>query len=179
MSMEEPFEIYEEYVSPDSHFSIEDDKQADWAIRKIKEAREDTAKWRSYYADQIAKIEKANAATEDYFLALLESYFAKVPHKATKTQESYMLPSGKLVRKDQNPTYERDEEALLAWAHASCPDVIRTKESVSWEQLKKRVTWSPDGEAINGDTGEIIPGVKAVKRDPVFHVMLTEVDERG
>ena len=179
MSMEEPFEIYEEYVSPESHFSIEDDKQADWAIRKIKEAREDTAKWRAYYADQIAKIEKANAAMEDYFLALLESYFAKVPHKATKTQESYMLPSGKLVRKAQNPTYERDEEALLAWAHASCPDVIRTKESVSWEQLKKRVTWSPDGEAINGDTGEIIPGVKAIQRDPVFHVMLTEVDDHG
>ena len=179
MSMEEPFEIYEEYVSPESHFSIADDKQADWAIRKIKEAREDTAKWRAYYADQFAKIEKANAATEDYFLALLESYFAKVPHKATKTQESYMLPSGKLVRKAQNPTYERDEEALLAWAHASCQDVIRTKESVSWEQLKKRVTWSPDGEAINGDTGEIIPGVKAIQRDPVFHVMLTEVDDHG
>ena len=179
MSMEEPFEIYEEYVSPESHFSIEDDKQADWAIRKIKEAREDTAKWRAYYADQIAKIEKANAATEDYFLALLENYFAKVPHKATKTQESYMLPSGKLVRKAQNPTYERDEEALLAWAHASCPDVIRTKESVSWEQLKKRVTWSNDGEAINGDTGEIIQGVKAVQRDPVFYVTFTEVDEHG
>lgn len=179
MSMEEPFEIYEEYVSPDSRFSVEDDKQADWAIRKIKESREDTAKWRAYYADQIAKIEKANATTEDYFLAMLERYFAQVPHKATKTQESYMLPSGKLVRKAQNPTYERDDDALIAWAHASCPDVIRTKESVSWEQLKKRVTWSPDGEAINRDTGEIIPGVKAVKRDPVFHVTFTEVDEHG
>lgn len=174
--MSEQFCIPDDYFFPDDPFSIEDDKQADWAIRKIKEAREDTAKWLAYYADQIAKIEKANAATEDYFLALLENYFAKVPHKATKTQESYMLPSGKLVRKDQNPTYERDEEALLAWAHASCPDVIRTKESVSWEQLKKRVTWSPDGEAINGDTGEIIPGVKAVQRDPVFQVSFTEVN---
>lgn len=175
--MSEQFCIPDDCFLPDDPFSIEDDKQADWAIRKIKESREDTAKWRAYYADQIAKIEKANATTEDYFLAMLERYFAHVPHKATKTQESYMLPSGKLVRKDQNPTYERDEEALLAWAHASCPDVIRTKESVSWEQLKKRVTWSPDGEAINRDTGEIIPGVKAIQRDPVFHVTFTEVDE--
>lgn len=177
--MSEQFCIPDDYFIPDDPFIIEDDKQADWAIRKIKESREDTAKWRAYYADQIAKIEKANATTEDYFMAMLERYFAQVPHKATKTQESYMLPSGKLVRKDQNPTYERDEDTLLAWARESCPDVIRTKESVSWEQLKKRVTWSPDGEAINGDTGEIIPGVKAVKRDPVFHVMLTEVDDHG
>ena len=177
--MSEQFCIPDDSFFPDDPFCIEDDKQADWAIRKIKESREDTAKWRAYYADQIAKIEKANATTEDYFMALLESYFAHVPHKATKTQESYMLPSGKLVRKAQNPTYERDEEALLAWAHASCPDVIRTKESVSWEQLKKRVTWSPDGEAINRDTGEIIPGVKAIQRDPAFHVTFTEVDEHG
>lgn len=177
--MSEQFCIPDDYFYPDDHFCIADDKQADWAIRKIKEAREDTAKWRAYYADQIAKIEKANASTEDYFLALLENYFAKVPHKATKTQESYMLPSGKLVRKAQNPTYERDDDALIAWAHASCPDVIRTKESVSWEQLKKRVTWSPDGEAINPDTGEIIPGVKAVQRDPLFHVIFTEVDDHG
>lgn len=177
--MSEQFCIPDDYFIPDDPFIIEDDKQADWAIRKIKESREDTAKWRAYYADQIAKIEKANATTEDYFMAMLERYFAQVPHKATKTQESYMLPSGKLVRKAQNPTFERDEDTLLAWARESCPDVIRTKESVSWEQLKKRVTWSPDGEAINGDTGEIIPGVKAVKRDPVFHVMLTEVDDHG
>lgn len=177
--MEERFQVQDDYFSIDDPFRIEDDKQADWAMKKIREAREDTARWRAYYAGQLARIEKANEDTESYFTALLECYFGQVPHKATKTQESYRLPSGKLVRKAQQPSYERDEDTLLAWAHASCPEVIRTKESVSWEQLKKRVEWSPDGEAIALGTGEIIPGVKAVQRDPVFQVSFTEVDEHA
>lgn len=118
MSMEEPFEIYEEYVSPESHFSIEDDKQADWAIRKIKESREDTAKWRAYYADQIEKIEKANATTEDYFLAMLERYFAQVPHKATKHRRATCyLPESLYARPRIPPMSETRKLSLRGHTH--------------------------------------------------------------
>ena len=96
-------------------FLIENDSKADWALREIAEAQADTAKWADYYADQAAKIKAQNDQTVAYFTSALEQYFGTVPHRTTKTQESYGLPSGKLVRKAQQPTYERDAEALLKW----------------------------------------------------------------
>ena len=36
-------------------------------------------------------------------LDMLGEYFKTVPHKKTKTQEAYQLPSGKLILKKQEP----------------------------------------------------------------------------
>ena len=53
-----------------------------------------------------------------------------VPHKVTKTQESYALPSGKLVLKEQKPEWVHDDTQLLPWVKANLPEMIRTKESI-------------------------------------------------
>ena len=154
---------------------IKDDKSAEWALKKIREAQEDTAQWNAYYAAQMEQIERQNADTVAYFTALLEAWFAGVPHKATKTQESYQLPGGKLVRKAQQPTYERDADALLGWAKTSCPEVVKVREEASWEAVKKRIaSVTASGEAIDGETGELIPGVKVIQREPVFRVELAK-----
>ena len=94
----QPFE-----ESPIPRFTVTDDSTAEWCLRKIKEAKADQEKWRQHYAEQMKKVEEATAQTVGYFEGLLEAYFEQVPHKATKTQESYALPGGKLVRKKQQP----------------------------------------------------------------------------
>ena len=161
-------------------FSIADDRSAAWAVEKIRAAREDTERWRSYYAGQLAKIEEANANTESYFSALLERYFAVVPRKVTKTQQSYQLPNGKLVLKAQQPSYDRDESAMIPWAKDVCPSAVKIKESIAWEDLKKHLAWTDSGDAVYTETGEIVPGIKAVQRDPVFVVKIDmEVDNHG
>ena len=48
-----------------------------------------------------------------YFTGLLRKYFEDVPHHTTKTSESYALPSGTLMLKQQEPTFERDAEKLI------------------------------------------------------------------
>ncbi len=155
-------------------FAITDDQTANWALSKIKAAREDTDRWYAYYEGQMDKIKAANERTEAYFSALLERYFATVPHKASRTQESYQLPAGKLVRKEQRPSYDRDDEALLEWAKVSCPAAVKIKESIAWDDVKKRLIFQPSGEAVDAETGEFVPGVKAVAREPVFQISLSK-----
>lgn len=55
-------------------FVIDSDAKADWALRKIREQREDVARWRSYYLAQIAKAEESAQQTEAFFMALLERH---------------------------------------------------------------------------------------------------------
>ena len=154
---------------------IKDDKSAEWALKKIREAEEDTARWNAYYAAQMETIERQNADTVAYFTALLEAWFETVPHKTTKTQESYQLPGGKLVRKAQQPAYERDADALLGWAKTSFPEAVKVKEEASWTDIKNRIgKVMPDGSAVDKETGEIIDGVTVIARDPVFKVEIKE-----
>jgi len=97
-------------------------------------------------------------------------YFDTVPHKATKTQESYKLPSGVLKIKAQQPEYIHDDAALLAWAQEQKLDgLVKIEPALKWAELKDRLTFN--GEiAVYTETGEIVPGVKIVERAPVFKV---------
>lgn len=158
-------------------FEITDDRQAEYAVRKIVEAREDTARWKDYYAGAMAKIEKANEDTEAYFTALLERYFATVPHRKSRTQESYALPSAKLVYKQMPPEYRKsDPAALLQYAKAACPEEVR--EEVYWAGIKRRIAAvTEQGEAIDGETGEVIPGIAVLPQGPAFRVSLKKEGE--
>lgn len=161
-------------------FDIKDDRAADWALRKIGEIRAETADWVAFYDRKKEAIQEENAGREAFFLARLAEYFRTQPHKVTKTQESYPLPSGKLVDKTQQPTYEKDPEKLLAYARVACPEAVKVKEELDWQCLKGRIgAVYSTGEAIDSETGEVIPGLRVVPRDPVFQVQLSKEDSHG
>lgn len=154
-------------------FSVIDDATAQWCMKKIKEAEADRAMWKAHYEAQMEKVNKAADESIAYFTGKLEEYFATVPHKATKTTESYSLPGGKLVQKKQNPEYKTDDAELLQWLKENFMfDFIKTKtvESADWAGLKKIVTVTPDGAHVATDDGEIIPGVTVTPRPDVFKV---------
>ena len=155
-------------------FRVTDDKSAEWCIRKIREAQAEKQRWRDYYAEQQRKIDQEADGTIGYFEALLADYFDTVPHKRTKTQESYQLPGGKLVRKQQAPEYRRDEAALLPWLKQNAPELVKVTETPDWATLRKRLIIAPDGETVATEDGEIVPGVKAVQRSEVFRVEIKE-----
>lgn len=158
-------------------FRVTDDKSAEWCIRKIREARAEKQRWAEYYREQQRKIDQEADGTISYFEALLADYFDSVPHKRTKTQESYQLPGGKLVRKQQAPEYQRDETALLPWLKENAPALVKVTESADWAALKKQLVIAPDGETVATEDGEIVPGVKAVQRPDVFRVEMNEETE--
>lgn len=155
-------------------FRVTDDKSAEWCIRKIREAQAEKQRWRDYYAEQQRKIDQEADGTISYFEALLADYFDMVPHKRTKTQESYQLPGGKLVRKQQAPEYQRDEASLLPWLKQNAPELVKVTETPDWAALKNQLVIATDGETVATEDGEIVPGVKAVQRPEVFRVEIKE-----
>ena len=156
-------------------FHVTDDKAAEWCMKKIKKIEADRAMWKAHYEAQMEKVNKAADDDVAYFTAKLEEYFATVPHKATKTQESYSLPGGKLIRKKQQPKFETDDETLVPWlAENQMYDLVKIKRSADWAGLKKLVTVSPDGASVMTKDGEIIPGVTVTQRPDVFKVEMED-----
>lgn len=160
-------------------FVIDNDKKADWAIEKIKDERAEFDRLRKIALDRIAELnqrvkelqERTDRRTGNLEALLVEYFQTVTPTKLTKTQAQYELLSGKLVMKHQQPEYRRDENALLDWAKANAPDMVQTKEIVTWGELKKLTTL--DGEkVVLTETGEIVDGVVAVPREDVFEVVV-------
>lgn len=160
--MSEVAEIKEQFI-------IDNDQKAEWALKKIREAREDQAKWKAFYNAQMAKVDDETDANVAGLEAMLREYFEMVPHKATKTQESYQLPTGKLVIKKQEPKYEHNDTVVINWLKLTGnKQYIKTKEELDWQGLKK--ISSVIGEGLATEDGEIIPGVKVIERPEIFKV---------
>lgn len=164
-------------TAQDTPFIVDNDQKAEWAARKIREARQDTQKWTEYYERQLSAIRRANEDTEAYFAALLADYFETVPHKATKTQESYSLPSCKLVLKAQQPEFNRDEAVLCDYLDKKGrDDLVRITRRADWAALKKMLKVMEDGTCVDAD-GEVVEGVQAFSRQPEFKIEMKEDNE--
>ena len=155
-------------IEPDG-FVIDTDAKAEWAMTKIKEARADRDRWVKWYEDKIKEITEQTDFNTMNLERMLAEYFATVPHKKTKTQESYSLPCGKLVLKTQNPEFKRDDKAVIEWAKANnLPQFVKVKEELAWSDLKG-ATDVFEGHIVTED-GEIVPGVEVIERDAKFIV---------
>ena len=161
-------------TAQDTPFTVDNDQKAEWAARKIREARQDTQKWTEYYERQLSAIRRANEETEAYFAALLADYFETVPHKATKTQESYSLPSCKLVLKAQQPEFNRDEAVLCDYLDKKGrDDLVKITRRADWAALKKTLKVMEDGTCVDAN-GEVVEGVQAFSRQPEFKIEMKE-----
>lgn len=150
-------------------FVVDDDRKADWCVRKIQELEADTASWKTYYEEQLERIKAQNDSSILYFKELLSAYFASVPHKVTKTAESYKLPNGTLRLKQQQPEYTKDEPVIIEWARKNVPELVEDVPRLKWADLKK--LGQADGEQlIIPETGEVVPGVKVIERGKTFVV---------
>ncbi len=155
-------------------FTVDNDKAAEWCINKIKELRADTVKWTNHYTAQLESVRRTNAESEAYFTGLLAQYFGTVPHKVSKTQESYQLPSAKLVFKQQEPEFDRDDAAICDWLDTvGRDDLVQVKRSPKWADLKKIITITEDGTCVD-ENGEVIKGLSAAPRAPEFKLQIKE-----
>lgn len=150
-------------------FVIDCDRLAVWAIRKIKEARADRDAWVKWYEKKIKEITEQTDFDTMNLERMLAEYFASVPHKKTKTQESYQLPEGKLVLKTQNPEFKRDDKTVIDWLKQNkMTDFVKVKEELNWSDLKAKTSVF-EGQIVTED-GEIVPGIEVIERDAKFIV---------
>ena len=162
-------EYLEETTEESQHFTINSDQEAEWAIQQIKNAEAEKAKWKEFYDSRYKAVCESCDLTIQNMTSVLQTYFGKVPHKQTATQENYTLPSGKLVFKKQEPEYERNDEEVIGWLKShKATNFIKTAESVDWASLKKTLTVV--GETVADENGEIITGIKATERPDIFKV---------
>lgn len=185
--------LLESYEAPEDlddtenqRFRIQDDNQADWALRKIARARQDMKEAEETAAMEIEKINRwldgqrdESLRTERFFTALLQEYYE--PRFMTNPdKKTYKLPSGKVQRRTQQPQFDRDNEALLAWLkQRGMTDYIEVKETPKWGELKQQVQVVGEHVVIKDGPlkGEIIDGVEVVHRPPIFRVVTTEGDD--
>jgi hypothetical protein len=156
---------------------IKTDLEADWALDKIREEQAEYRRFEMVVNEKIAQLQMALSKKKDsmessvsFFRGMLQAYFGKVPHKSTKTQETYSLPSGKLVLKSQKPEFIRDEKTLTAWVEQSAPEFLKINKITDWEGLKEVIKTSGNN-AISQD-GEVIPGITIKERPKKFEVVV-------
>ena len=158
----------EQYKEPEG-FVCDNDHKACWIMDRIREARADRDRMIAWYEDAIKTIKEQTDYNTANLERMLLDYFKTVPHKKTKTQESYSFPGGKLILKTQNPEYKRDDKAVIEYLKANNGEqFIKIKEELDWSALKA-ATGVIDGRIVTGD-GEFIPGVEVINREPKFVV---------
>jgi phage host-nuclease inhibitor protein Gam len=155
------------YQEPEG-FVIDSDAKAKWALDKIREARADRDYWVKWYTDKMAEITAQTDFNTMNLERLLADYFATVPHKKTKTQESYPLPGGKLVMKRQNPEYKRDDKKAIEWLKQNgYGQFVKVKEELDWAGLKDA------SEAVNG---RIVCGEKITEDGEIVQMVVDGID---
>lgn len=160
-------------------FIPEDDGGAEWCLRKIREADTDLATMRTHYEHQLKLAQDKHDQTVAKMQGLLRKYLQKMEQdgvaKRTKTQTSYELPTGRLIRKAGGIEYKRDKVKLLEWLKGNkMQEFIKTQvvQDPDWAGLKKGAKAMPDGTVIFEETGEVISGVEAIQQDDTFKVEL-------
>jgi hypothetical protein len=173
-------EVIDEIINGQSEnpegFMIDTDNKAEWALQKISEERADAERYIrvckemiSEYEHKIRQKEEKLEKNTSFLRQGLQSYFTMVPHKKTKTQETYSLPSGKLKIKYQNPEFKKNDELLIKWLKENdMSDLVKTEEKPNWVDFKKKITVS--GENIVTEDGLVVDGVEALERSPVFEI---------
>lgn len=165
--MEKEAQVFGEWA--DERELPEDDVMTDadaekylYAYRKNIEQRDKEIEW---HRQQIEEA-KAHCESRNAWLSMmLEEYFKRVPSRETKTQYSYKLSQGTLVRtKAKHELVLVDEEAAMEALDGT--EYIKVKKSLDWAGWKKNAK----------DTGEMIPGVE-LQEVPEKFVVRTKTEE--
>lgn len=178
--MSEIYELEELLEQPEDEakvFAITDDNTADWALKKISEERKELERLKAIAEQQIEEIqlkvkhlEESTERKTSFLKGCLAQYFETVPHKATKTQETYKLLSGSLVFKLPAQKMVKDDEKLLEYfKQNNMSEYIKTKETPAWAEFKKNLS-IVDDKVIDMSTGEVVEVVKVEETAGSFDV---------
>lgn len=148
---------------------VENDMEADKLIKEIRAMEDQKAYWKAYYQKKLEEINESCDFCINRNMFQLRAYFDTLPHKKTATQEKYLLPSGKLVLKNQEPEYEKDKKTVIDFLKANGGEkYIKIKEILDWSALKKTLLIA--GETAADENGTPIPGIRVVERDKAFTI---------
>lgn len=158
-------------------FVIDNEGQADWALRKISQSQKRMKELQNVAEEEIHKIETwllGELAKEEksieFFTNLLDVYHWQLYQQDPKRFKSLKLPNGVIKRVKTQPTFERDEETLLKWLEEQgLEEYIERKAKPNWRDFKKRVKVS-GSMCVIPDTGEVVEGIVVTPQEEKFKV---------
>jgi len=172
-------EIKEVMETEAEGFKVDNDALASWCLKVIKAEKEETERLKKIADEQIEELlakkdalDNAYVKRTSYLTGKLYEYFNTVPHKETKTQQSYKLLDGSLVYKKPVAKIVKpeDDTALLIYLKANAPEYIETKENIKWGDYKKQLSISDNGEIIDTASGEVLSFMQTEESEGSFDV---------
>lgn len=160
-------------------FKVKNDVDADNLISEIRDLQADRSRFEMIYK---AKMEQVKADFErqtsiidkeiEFNKSMLQAYFLTVPAKATKTQRTYKLLSGKLVMKNPTTKIAHDDKQILDWAKENASEYIKQESKLDWSKMKENLIIKDD-KILTRD-GEIleIDGLKLEQVNEQFEIKL-------
>jgi phage host-nuclease inhibitor protein Gam len=160
-------------------FKVDSLESANWCLKKLavlekeQQEKEELAKKEIQRIEEWLKSEKERIAnSKRFFECLLEEYFVAEKEKNPKFKIS--TPYGKVSSRKQQPKWVYDnEKAINSLKQAGLNDLIKIKEEIDKNKLKKSVT-IVNGQAVTED-GEILEGI-TVEEQPEKIVIKAEVE---
>ncbi|HEU5085695.1 MAG TPA: host-nuclease inhibitor Gam family protein [Acidimicrobiales bacterium] len=136
------------------------------AAQRLADARAEIEGW---LAGEMSKAANSTDWLESQLAQFHRAQLAADPRGA----KTITLPSGVLKARKAPDSWEyRDEEAFVAWALGSAPDLVRTEHSPKRADVKRACQVDPEtGEVRYG--GEVVPGV-AVDGGETTYTAVTE-----
>ena len=164
--------IEEELEEQEPDVLVLDDASAVMMVERIREANDEYERMEAWYKQQLKRMKEKRDSVVSWAEGCLKGYFEMVPHHKTKTQQSYDLPGAQMVLKDQEASYETDDDVLIPWLKKNgLAEFVQVKESSRWGDLKKKIKIDDEnGVAMLPTTGEVIPGIKVTAREQKFTV---------
>lgn len=158
-------------------WQCDDDGKAEWCLAQMRDAQSVISIMEAHYKEQMEKIRTREQRRIDVMITYLRRYLVMLRSKgvahATKSADTYKLPSGTLEIRHGTWEYQRDEDAMVEWLRrADMDDYVKvvTKTTPAWGELKKLTTTQEDGSVVIKETGEVVEGVRAVLKPDTFSV---------
>jgi len=157
-------------------FTVKDDKAANWALRKMKHLQGQQEANNQLAQDEVDKIQAWNKEANDrlqrdidYFQSLLANYAMEKRQEDPKFKK-LELPNGKISFRKQQPQWDYDKKSIVNTLEESgLTDLIRVKKEPDATKIKKMLQ-IVNGQVINPETGEIVPGIRVIDREDAFKV---------
>jgi hypothetical protein len=118
-------------------FCIEDEKTANWLVRRIVAARQYGEHIKEYAEQERRRAEREEAVLTYLFGKQLERWVKATIEKNGGRRKSICLPAATLAFRKVNAALQvDDEEAVLVWAKSNCPAAVVLTERLSRSELK-------------------------------------------
>jgi len=179
-------------AGPEPDFDTEvappaDADEADRRLRRLAKVRAEMVQIGEHAQAQIERINEWHARRVEV-LAKRERWLEEgleMWHRAVladdPSRKTISLPCGTLKSRVQQPVWEFDDEAFIAWAREHAPELVRVPEPkphVDKAAAKKTLRFEEQpgfDPTVFTAEGEVVPGVTVQIRPPSFAIV-TEVD---